>query len=111
MAAKHKDILSERNEPKYFKLSDVDSKNFKDAEDLPSYTLTEGPENSNKKMSDFYCFMAICKGYCAINILILPKNFSNGGWLVGILAINFAMVFVTVTALKLIECGIHTKKY
>ena len=89
--------------------SNVDSKHFRSADDLPSWeTYVELPA---KKMSDFYVFMAICKGYCAINILILPKNVSNGGWLIGLISIWFAMVFVTVTALKLIKCGLHTKQF
>ena len=62
-------------------------------------------------MSDFYVFMAVCKGYCAINILILPKNFSNGGWLIGVISIGFSMCFVTLCALKLVECGISTKQF
>ena len=57
-------------------------------------------------MGNFHTFMACCKGYCAINILILPKNFENGGWLTGILAINFGCLFVGYCALKLVECGI-----
>lgn len=62
-------------------------------------------------MGDFEIFVAIIKGYCAINILILPKQFENGGWLVGILAVNFACMFVMMCALKLIECGIKLQVY
>ena len=55
--------------------------------------------------------MAISKGYCAINILILPKNFENGGWLVGVLAINVSVAFVMFCALKLVQCGIKVDHY
>jgi len=55
--------------------------------------------------------MACCKGYCAINILILPKNFENGGWLVGVLSVNFACGIVTYCALKLVQCGIKVNHY
>jgi amino acid permease len=49
--------------------------------------------------------MALCKGYCAINILVLPKQFDNGGWIIGIVAISTAAVFVLMSGLKLLKCG------
>ena len=58
-----------------------------------------------EKMSKLPAFMAVCKGFCAINILILPKQFDNGGWLIGIVSICVAAAFVTMCALKLIKCG------
>lgn len=63
------------------------------------------------KMSDFEAYIAVCKGYCAINILILPKQFSNGGWLVGILSVNLGCIFVLYCALKLIECSFKVRSY
>lgn len=62
-------------------------------------------------MTDFDVFVALCKGYCAINILILPKNFQNGGWLIGILAIILGGWFVCVCALKLVECAFECQKF
>ena len=46
--------------------------------------------------------MAVCKGYCAINVLVLPKQFDNGGWLIGVLSISFGALFVLLCALKLV---------
>ena len=58
------------------------------------------------KMTPVQTYFAICKGYCAINILILPKQFDNGGWLVGILSINIASLFVYLCANKIVQCAI-----
>jgi proton-coupled amino acid transporter len=38
--------------------------------------------------------------------MVLPKNFENGGWLVGVLAINLGVLLVGMCALKLIKCAI-----
>ena len=62
-------------------------------------------------MGNFQTFAAICKGYCAINILILPKQFENGGWLVGLIAIFTAVIFVLNCALKLVKCGVKVGIY
>jgi len=62
-------------------------------------------------MNDFAVFIALCKSYCAINILILPKNFENGGWSIGCLAITFGGMFVAYCAQKLVQCAFEIKKY
>jgi len=62
-------------------------------------------------MTDFEVLVALCKSYCAINILILPKNFENGGWLVGILAISLGGLLVAICAHKLVDCAFKIKKY
>jgi hypothetical protein len=65
----------------------------------------ESLKNGSDKMGPFQTFAALCKGYCAINILILPKQFENGGWLVGIVSIFASVLFVLTCALKLVKCG------
>ena len=50
--------------------------------------------------------MAIIKSYCAFNVLLLPKNFDNGGWVIGLISTNVACVFVTLSACKLIQCAL-----
>ena len=67
--------------------------------------MSDDELEDDKKMSKFKAYMALCKGYCAINILVLPKQFDNGGWLVGVLSIMIAAGFVTMCALKLLQCG------
>lgn len=64
--------------------------------------IKEQNEEQKEGMSDYSALIAICKAYCAINIMVLPKNFENGGWLVGILAINIGCILVYVCALKLV---------
>ena len=34
-----------------------------------------------QKMSNIQSFFAVCKCYCAINVLLTPKAFTNGGYL------------------------------
>jgi len=45
-----------------------DSENIREADEVTSVNSSD-----LKKMSNFEAFAALCKGYCAINILILPK--------------------------------------
>ena len=75
-----------------------------------SVVSTEEADEEDK-MGTFQTFAALCKGYCAINILILPKQFENGGWLIGTIAISVAVIFVLYCALKLVKCGIKTGLY
>ena len=63
------------------------------------------------KMTPFQTFAALCKGYCAINILILPKQFENGGWLIGLVSIFVAVLFVLQCALKLVKCSNQLEVY
>ena len=63
------------------------------------------------KMTPIQTYFAICKGYCAINILILPKQFDNGGWIVAILSVNIACSFVLLCANKMVACALKTGKY
>lgn len=76
-----------------------------------SATSSVSVEAMQPKMTNFECFISICKGYCAINILILPKQFDNGGWLVGILSVNLACILVLYCALKLVKCSLLLKVY
>jgi proton-coupled amino acid transporter len=62
-------------------------------------------------MSDFQTLIAIWKSYCAINILILPKNFQNGGWVVGVVAMTVAGILVYFCALKLVQCALKIHIY
>ena len=64
--------------------------------------ISNGSDEESKKLTGFQAFTALCKGYCAINILVLPKQFDNGGWLIGILAISIAACYVCICALKLL---------
>lgn len=49
--------------------------------------------------------MAICKGYCAINILVLPIQISNGGWFMGFICLTVSSFLVTICAVKLVRSG------
>ena len=58
------------------------------------------------KMNDVQIIMAVFKSYCAFNILLLPKMFDNGGWVIGIVGTNVACAVVTMSACKLIQCAL-----
>ena len=64
-----------------------------------------------KGVGKFKTAMAVCKGYCAINILVLTKNFEDGGWVTGVLSIFGGCFLVLICALKLVECGSERKIY
>lgn len=49
------------------KNTEVDDSQFKNVSMMSSVS------DDSDKMDDFRVFAALCKGYCAINILILPK--------------------------------------
>ena len=60
-------------------------------------------------MSDEESWIAVSKGYCVINILFIPFQFANGGWITGILSINLGFLIALICALKLVQCAIKTK--
>jgi hypothetical protein len=51
--------------------SEMQSPMIKKHEEEDSHGVSGGAD----MMSPFQTFAALCKGYCAINILILPKQF------------------------------------
>ena len=40
-----------------------------------------GTKSKSQKMNKFQSFFALCKLYCAINVLLVPKAFKNAGYL------------------------------
>jgi len=58
-----------------------------------------------KKMTPFQAYFALIKAYCAINILLLPKGFRNGGYVLSPIALIVSCFFETLCAIKLAECG------
>ena len=73
-------------------------------------THTYDPDYRSK-MDNIEVFMALCKGYCSINILVLPKQFDNGGWVTGVVTIFVCTILVLICALKLVQCGSHVMIY
>ena len=43
-----------------------------------------------EKMNKVQSFFALCKCYCAINVLLTPKSFKNGGYLFSPIALLLA---------------------
>ena len=44
------------------------------------------------KMTNFQAFFALAKSYCAINVLLTPKQFRNGGYLLSPIALGCSAV-------------------
>ena len=61
------------------------------------------------KIGPWKTFLALIKGYCAIIILILPKSFVSGGYLMSPLILIISSFLTTICALKLVETGLKTK--
>lgn len=64
----------------------------------------------NEKMDTVQTFFAVCKCYCAINVLVTPKSFQNGGYLFTPISLIFAGSLQCLCAIKLTQCGMHLKK-
>ena len=54
-----------------------------------------------QKMTRPQTFFALCKSYCAINVLLTPKAFANGGLLLSPAAIMVASFLQATAAIKL----------
>ena len=59
----------------------------------------------------FSAYLAFCKGYCAINVLVLPIQVSKGGWAMGLVCLTVGSFLVTVCAVKLVRAGVKTNRY
>ena len=61
-------------------------------------------------MNRVQTFFAICKNYCAINVLLIPKSFSNGGYLLSPIALIISCFLQATCAIKLTQCGLATRR-
>ena len=52
-------------------------------------------------MGVFETFFAVLKAYCAINVLLLPLSFKNGGYLLSPICMMAACFFETLCAIRL----------
>ena len=62
-------------------------------------------------MTTFQTFFAIVKAYCAINVLLLPAAFANGGFLLSPFAMALALFFETLCAVRLTSVAHQQKIY
>lgn len=60
------------------------------------------------KMNVIQAYFGLIKAYCAINVLLLPKAFKNGGWLLSPIALTVACIFEATCAIKLAQCSLFT---
>ena len=66
-----------------------------------SLKLLEQEPNVIKKMGTFKTFFAGIKAYCAITVLLLPRSFANGGYILSPLAMVCACFFESFCAARL----------
>ena len=52
-------------------------------------------------MGNIQTFFAVCKSYCAINVLLLPRSFVNGGYLLSPIAMVVACFFEALCAARM----------
>ena len=64
-----------------------------------------------KKLSPFESYIAVLKGYCVLSILLLPKAFYDGGWLISPSFIVFNGVLSCIACIMLIDTGLAYKIY
>jgi amino acid permease len=57
-------------------------------------------------MNNFKTFFAVIKAYCAINVLMLPMQFMNGGYLLSPIMLVIACFFECLCAIKLSQIAI-----
>ena len=54
-----------------------------------------------RNMGSFKTYFALLKAYCAINVLLLPKSFKNGGYILSPCMMATACFFETLCAIRL----------
>ena len=54
-----------------------------------------------KKMNTCQTFFAVVKAYCAINVLLLPRSFVSGGYMLSPIAMMVACFFEALCAARL----------
>ena len=61
-------------------------------------------------MNKCQSFFALCKLYCAINVLLVPKAFANGGYLASPIIVLISCSFQSACAIRLTHVGNYTGK-
>ena len=60
-----------------------------------------------RKMTPFETYIALCKGYCILLLLILPKAFAGGGYIASSLLLIASGVISAAAATMLVESGLQ----
>ena len=70
---------------------------------MQSFAISQNGSVIAKKMGPFKTYFAVIKAYCAINVLLLPRSFVNGGFVLSPIALLVAGFFETLCALRLTQ--------
>ena len=74
-------------------------------------TVPDSDKPELKKMGTFQTFIGMIKSYCAINLLLLPKAFANGGYALSVSAMILATFFEALCAFRLSTVARKYKVY
>ena len=69
----------------------IESDDFRKVD--PKRALIEENAGKSAKMSNLEAYLTLLKSYCAINVLLTPKAFRNGGYLLSPCALAFSAAF------------------
>ena len=72
-------------------------------DDILGLEIERKQDNQIKKMGPVKTLFAILKAYCAINVLLLPRAFANGGYLLSPIAMMSACFFEALCAARLTQ--------
>ena len=75
----------------------------------PSTTKSSFANEELRKLTPFETYVALIKGYCSISILLMPKAFVGGGWLVSAVFEILSAAFSTYCVTKLVQVGLEHK--
>lgn len=64
-----------------------------------------GTKAADVRLTAFQTYIALIKGYCAILVLVLPKAFTRGGYLVSPACIIISGMIQMIAANKLVQAG------
>ena len=73
--------------------------------------VTEKISNKIKKLTPFETYIALIKGYCVMTIIMIPKGFQTGGWLVSGIMLAISGILTTVCVTKLVESGLKVNLF
>ena len=73
---------------------------------LQSYSLAEKKDRAERgKMNAFETYIAVIKGYYALMILVLPRAFVRGGYVLAPVVLGISGALQAYCALKLVRAG------
>ncbi len=102
-------LINGKKQKKKKNSSKFDSDKLDDASEVTSETIMSLDEEL--RFNELQAFIVLTKGFCVINFLMLPRIVSYSGWLVGLITLLIASIFVGINATKLVYSAIKTGEF